>query len=91
VIRREIQQGECIPAGYGIAWRRWDCDRTVCYPIPLNLLASFLHDLWLDLTIPKALRYELWKQDGPAFARGQEAGYQRAKAVFTRGRETARG
>lgn len=42
-MRKEIDDGQMIPRGYGIAWylpeRKYNS--TVCYPIPLNSILGF--------------------------------------------------
>lgn len=48
-IRKTIDCGSIIPPWYGVAWRDFYADRTVCYPIPLNIIASFVRGVivWL--------------------------------------------
>jgi hypothetical protein len=78
VIRRYVRAGEMIARGYGIAWRCYNSDRSVCFPLGLNLALAFLHDLWLDTTTPKSLRDDMWGVGDhyAAFRRGIEAGRQ---------------
>lgn len=57
MIRKEIHQGMPLPRGYGIAYIDWNaCPYrvAVCYPVPLNLLVSFLRDVWAMLVRPSS-------------------------------------
>jgi hypothetical protein len=76
MIRRYAEEGEMYPPGYGLAWREWSTPRAVCYPIGLNIVARWIHDFYLDLTTPKALRDDVWSEGEhyAAFRRGVEAG-----------------
>lgn len=40
-LRKEISGNTMFPAWYGYAWRRWDCDLIVCYPMPLNVIFAW--------------------------------------------------
>lgn len=70
--QRLIPSGERFPRGYGLAWRCFDRDAAVAYPIPLNVLLGWLRAAYLWLrwdAIPQrrdaALygAYELGRQD----------------------------
>lgn len=41
-----IPEGGLLPRGYGIAWRELDRDGVVVMPIPLNILAGWIRNLW---------------------------------------------
>lgn len=43
---RSVEVGECIPDGYGLAWRLWDRDAVVCMPIPLNFIAGAVRGVY---------------------------------------------
>lgn len=45
-IKIDLLQSEPLPPGYGIAWRRYETDTAVCYPIPLNILLGWLRAAW---------------------------------------------
>lgn len=49
-MRKEIGEREPSPWGYGIAWCELDRRVFVCYPIPINILAHYLREIyyWLD-------------------------------------------
>lgn len=38
--RKEVREGEIIPAWYGVAWTRWEVNSAICYPMPLNLIVA---------------------------------------------------
>lgn len=73
---RAVEEGCMFPAGYGLAWRDWNSNCGITFPIPLNFVAHWLHDWYLDLTVPKALRDDVWSEGEhhAAFRRGVEAG-----------------
>ena len=48
-IRLELGEGEMIPKGYGVAYRRLDRLTAVFYPIPLNLVVALLNRFWIWL------------------------------------------
>lgn len=56
-IVRELEEGETIPTGYGVAW--WDGLRRIiiCYPFPLNYILGFLRKVW------QWIRYSYIKND----------------------------
>jgi len=41
-----VAEGEAMHTGYGCAWRDFSRRRTVCYPIPLNIIMNILRRLW---------------------------------------------
>lgn len=47
--RIEIAEGECIPDGYGIAWRRYDRLTAVCMPVGLHVLVGTLRNAYWRL------------------------------------------
>ena len=59
-------EGEILPTGYGVAWHDWQCNRAVCYPIPLNVVVGIARAFYFWL------RYDYRKS--PIF--GAEAYYQ---------------
>jgi len=69
---RRIDDGQMLPALYGVAWRTndWQTRSTVCLPVPLNLLARVLRDFWLYLRYPG----EVPVNPRAAFAEGYRAG-----------------
>lgn len=44
---KEIFEGELIPAWYGLAWRKWQTNSTVCLPVPLNIVAALVRAIWI--------------------------------------------
>lgn len=48
-ISKEVREGELLPAWYGVAWRRWDANTAICYPVPLNVLCAWCRGvlIWL--------------------------------------------
>jgi len=44
--------GERPRWGYGVAYRRFDRDEDVCYPIPLNLVVFLARELYFWLAFP---------------------------------------
>jgi len=49
-LKKEIKyRGECIPRGYGLAYK---CDYgmiDICYPIPLNIVVRLWHEIYYKL------------------------------------------
>ena len=48
-IVREIPEGAVMPAWYGVAYVRLDRMIAVAWPIPLNVLVSWLRTVWTIL------------------------------------------
>ncbi len=72
--RRYLEEGGYIPKYYGIAYRDFDTDSTVCYVIPLNLIAWFWHEK-LRYWIKQPPRDdEMWR----VFMLGHKQGLERA-------------
>ena len=51
-MRRFVRAYDKIPVGYGIAYRTFDADGNLCYPIPLNWIARWLRSAWVALQGP---------------------------------------
>ena len=49
---RRLGEGERCPAMYGVAWQEWKGYVWVVMPVPFNILARVLRDLWLYLGNP---------------------------------------
>lgn len=90
----EIYQGQMIPAWYGIAWHRFDRDAVVCFPMPLNVVASVLRSIWIwfkwgHIPAHSSVRdaYDQGIQDG--MKRGYAKGYDGClhDRVYKGGRE----
>lgn len=81
----EITQGQIIPAWYGLAYRENHLDVQVCYPIPINLLVRWWHDLlwWMKRGKEDAL--------ARAYADGRTAGrkfeFDRSRNIYDTGHE----
>jgi hypothetical protein len=43
-LNRFVSEGQIIPWGYAVAYRDFDRDTKVCYPIPLHLLVRWVRD-----------------------------------------------
>lgn len=69
-----VPEGGQFPRGYGIAWRSFDRNGAVCYPIPLNWIMAWLRGTWIWLQIPNAQRYGSWHYS--AYALGIDVGRQ---------------
>lgn len=41
-----IEDGECLPKGYGFAWRDFDTAAMIAYPIPFNKIIGWLRNIW---------------------------------------------
>jgi hypothetical protein len=46
-VRKLCREGDLLPPWYGVAWDDWNCDRAVCYPVPLNLVAGIGRAIWI--------------------------------------------
>lgn len=75
-IRREVGALEVVPFGYGIAWRRWDRHTSVCYPIPLNLVARLARRVWVSVKLPGGKVTKGWWE---RYEQGYRVGYQAAQ------------
>jgi hypothetical protein len=42
----EVVEGEMLPRGYGVAWRRWDRHAAVCLPVGVNIIAGWLRAIY---------------------------------------------
>lgn len=41
-ISKRVNEGYLIPAWYGVAWKEWQSNQAICYPIGLNCLVAVL-------------------------------------------------
>lgn len=46
MIKLRLEEGQEIPFGYGFAWYEFDVRGMVCYPIPINIIASAIRRLY---------------------------------------------
>lgn len=79
-IRKLKADGEIIPRGYGIAYRDFAMNQSVCYPVPLNWIVRGWTAVAKFLKLPPITKWEQ-KQAEKAqweYARGEQAGYLRA-------------
>ena len=44
--RRELEEGNKVPWGYGLSYWRYESLTAVCYPILLHLIVRWCRDLW---------------------------------------------
>lgn len=65
--RIRYEQGERVPRGYGLAWHDLFHNQVVVFPIPFNLVARWLRELYFWLRNP-------WTD---AMTRDQRAAYLR--------------
>lgn len=76
-MHRKVFEGNIIPSGYGIAWRR--CDYAVCFPIPLNFIVSILYTSWWRLKKgfnPSKLETDLQFEFKAGYNNGYNVGYE---------------
>lgn len=52
-MKKRISRGELIPPFYGIAYRDYDKDLIICYPIFINLIIILYRDFKFWLKNPK--------------------------------------
>lgn len=43
---REVERGQYLPPGYGLAWHRLDRRTIIAYPMPLNVAARIIYKVW---------------------------------------------
>lgn len=68
-IRRLVGNGDLIPRGFGIAYKRhshWD---SVAYPIPLNILMRLLYLAWVWSLYP----FRAWEPKRRENERGERS------------------
>jgi len=60
---REIGECERLPWGWGVAWLRWDAQRAVILPVPVNLLAAWIRAIYFQLNRAHAVTHEsrIWR------------------------------
>lgn len=45
-IIKRVSEGEILPPFYGVAWVDWLSNSAMCMPVPLNLVAQVLREVW---------------------------------------------
>lgn len=45
-MRVRVNECEKIPPLYGVAYREYEYNWTVCYPIPINIIIKYLREIW---------------------------------------------
>ena len=51
--KTEVSRDEAVSRVYGLAYWKTTEQMCVCYPIPFNIAAHFIHRLWWILRCPK--------------------------------------
>ena len=69
IARYEAIRGESAPRGYGLAYRRFDMDVSIYYPIPFNLIVAFFREVWFWI----AFKHIRLQREG--FNKGYMKGY----------------
>ena len=77
VSRLQVAEGDVIPRWYGIAWHDHWKQRTVCYPIPLNVVMAVWHRVHGWLRFP--VRGSMTKSERACFENGRRAGIWEAE------------
>lgn len=80
-MKKIIHPDEVIPPWYGIAYRRYDLNHAVCYPLFINLLVMIIRAIFY------ALRYgHIGVRDDPrqAYAQGVADGQQSRRRPLTK-------
>src|SRR5688572_17484180 len=73
ILRIDVHKAYQFPPFYGLAYVRWNCDKAVCYPIPLNWLVWILYNIWERLKVtPRSLESIAYNQ---GFREGYGSGY----------------
>lgn len=93
--KRALEEGERVPRGYGFAYSEVAWQRSVFYPIPLNLLVNLHRKLQERITWPSnpalermlRIAYSKGIQDG---TRIQQERLNREFEMYTRERPEAR-
>lgn len=58
-LRVDVSQGFEIPWGYGLSYQRWDCGKSVCYPLPINWLVWIVREMWLRIkSVPQGIEHK---------------------------------
>ena len=76
---RSVLEGDMLPWGYGIAWHRWERNAPVIMPIPFNVIAGWVREVYF------LLAYKLQ----PRWIRQREVAI--ANKAFEAGRRIGRG
>ena len=72
--RREIEEGEIIPKGYGVAYYNFTTHHVVCYPIPFNIFANWLRKLYFRILNPSL--HEIEQKCHKAYHEGLVKGWK---------------
>ena|SRR3990167_9850902 len=68
-LRVDISAGCTLPWGYGVSYRRWDCNKAVCYFFPINWAVWLFREMWFRLRdAPRGI-------EGKSYEIGWNTGY----------------
>ena len=103
--KRFIEEGCCLPRGWGVAYREWLRAVAVVYPIPLNFIVGYFHDVIMVLLyrgllpshFERRLRAEILRSEkrgwmigyAKGFDKGHKAGCKNTRAQITRAQNEA--
>lgn len=96
MLAKRIPEGGMWPRGYGYAYREWDRNEAVCYPLGLNWLVGWVRMAWIALAHgprnePSATDMQLLQANLVGQSTGIAIGEERGRIKgFTEGREFGR-
>jgi len=71
-LKTMVKENERLPKFYGIAYRDYLLDVSICYVIPLNWVVRLLRSIYFKLAQPPLTDFEM--REYMAFIRGREQG-----------------
>ena len=75
----KVGEGECIPKGYGLAWREFDRVESIFLPVPFNIIVSFARSVYWHMVMafyPSKIDEIASKSRGDGFELGHKVGYE---------------
>jgi len=81
-----VNAGEMLPRGYGLTYRLFEMDASVCSPFPLNIVIRYLREFWILLLF----RLPSWVEihDAQVWQRAYSKGYEDARQRFQKPTDT---
>lgn len=73
MLKRLVRPCEMAPWGYGLAYREFNMNVAVCYPVPLNLVIRWARNLFFWLACPKPTYKELYEGVSAQLGEAQQA------------------
>jgi hypothetical protein len=79
-IVKRVSAVNMMPAWYGLAWKEWHSNQSICLPIGMNTIAAVVRNLYYTI---RFAGYRVSENPRDAHAQGRRDGRAESRAALT--------